>query len=209
MPSKPNTKGTEEIVDKKLEKENIKLKKQNEEFANTLKQLQIKVENLSKPETIQTASSGSKKVKVYSMIPHTYTVYAGEDYKGIKHTFKKFGDVRSMKFDILQATVQNHQEEAKLGWFYIADKSVVHELELDEDYKNLFDMDIMISIINLENQECVDMIKNIDDTYYRHLSELISNNMINGYDYDFNFLKQASDIVGIDIEQLVKSKKGV
>ena len=127
---------------KTVDAEKEDLKEQNKQMAEMLKQMQAQIEQLkaesNKVQVIQTVGSSGKKVKVINLTHCPVSVSTEGDGQGIVKTFNKYGDVLTIKFDVLSDMVANYQNTFSRGYLRILDKDVVDELSLTDEYEELY-----------------------------------------------------------------------
>ena len=186
------------------------LKEQNKQMAEMLKQMQAQIEQLkaesNKVQVIQTVGSSGKKVKVINLAHCPVSVSTEGDGQGIVKTFNKYGDVLTIKFDVLSDMVANYQNTFSRGYLRILDKDVVDELSLTDEYEELYTKEMIDEIINLQTDGSVDLFINMDDTLRETTARTIAMNLKNGQVYDFNRLHRIEKETGIDIEQLSENE---
>lgn len=202
---------TEKVAESKtvdVEKED--LKEQNKQMAELLKQMQAQIEQLkaesNKVQVIQTVGSSGKKVKVINLAHCPVSVSTEGDGQGIVKTFNKYGDVLTIKFDVLSDMVANYQNTFSRGYLRILDKDVVDELSLTDEYEELYTKEMIDEIINLQTDGAVDLFINMDDTLRETTARTIAMNLKNGQVYDFNRLHRIEKETGINIEKLSENE---
>ena len=205
------TEKTEKVVEPKtVDTEKEDLKEQNKQMAEMLKQMQAQIEQLkaesNKVQVIQTVGSSGKKVKVINLAHCPVSVSTEGDGQGIVKTFNKYGDVLTIKFDVLSDMVANYQNTFSRGYLRILDKDVVDELSLTDEYEELYTKEMIDEIINLQTDGAVDLFINMDDTLRETTARTIAMNLKNGQVYDFNRLHRIEKETGINIEQLSENE---
>lgn len=213
---KAKTEKTEKVekttadTDKTVDAEKENLKEQNKQMAEMLKQMQAQIEQLkaesNKVQVIQTVGSSGKKVKVINLTHCPVSVSTEGDGQGIVKTFNKYGDVLTIKFDVLSDMVANYQNTFSRGYLRILDKDVVDELSLTDEYEELYTKEMIDEIINLQTDGAVDLFVNMDDTLRETTARTIAMNLKNGQVYDFNRLHRIQKETGIDIEKLSENE---
>jgi len=205
------TEKTEKVAEHEtVDAEKEGLKEQNKQMAEMLKQMQAQIEQLkaesNKVQVIQTVGSSGKKVKVINLAHCPVSVSTEGDGQGIVKTFNKYGDVLTIKFDVLSDMVANYQNTFSRGYLRILDKDVVDELSLTDEYEELYTKEMIDEIINLQTDGSVDLFINMDDTLRETTARTIAMNLKNGQVYDFNRLHRIEKETGIDIEQLSENE---
>lgn len=205
------TEKTEKVAEPKtVDTEKEDLKEQNKQMAEMLKQMQAQIEQLkaesNKVQVIQTVGSSGKKVKVINLAHCPVSVSTEGDGQGIVKTFNKYGDVLTIKFDVLSDMVANYQNTFSRGYLRILDKDVVDELSLTDEYEELYTKEMIDEIINLQTDGAVDLFINMDDTLRETTARTIALNLKNGQVYDFNRLHRIEKETGIDIEKLSENE---
>lgn len=202
---------TEKVAEPKtVDAEKEDLKEQNKQMAEMLKQMQAQIEQLkaesNKVQVIQTVGSSGKKVKVINLAHCPVSVSTEGDGQGIVKTFNKYGDVLTIKFDVLSDMVANYQNTFSRGYLRILDKDVVDELSLTDEYEELYTKEMIDEIINLQTDGAVDLFINMDDTLRETTARTIAMNLKNGQVYDFNRLHRIEKETGINIEKLSENE---
>lgn len=205
------TEKTEKVAEPKtVDAEKEDLKEQNKQMAEMLKQMQAQIEQLkaesNKVQVIQTVGSSGKKVKVINLTHCPVSVSTEGDGQGIVKTFNKYGDVLTIKFDVLSDMVANYQNTFSRGYLRILDKDVVDELSLTDEYEELYTKEMIDEIINLQTDGAVDLFINMDDTLRETTARTIALNLKNGQVYDFNRLHRIEKETGINIEKLSENE---
>ena len=206
------TEKTEKVekTTKTVDAEKEDLKEQNKQMAEMLKQMQAQIEQLkaesNKVQVIQTVGSSGKKVKVINLAHCPVSVSTEGDGQGIVKTFNKYGDVLTIKFDVLSDMVANYQNTFSRGYLRILDKDVVDELSLTDEYEELYTKEMIDEIINLQTDGAVDLFINMDDTLRETTARTIAMNLKNGQVYDFNRLHRIEKETGINIEKLSENQ---
>ena len=205
------TEKTEKVAESKtVDTEKEDLKEQNKQMAEMLKKMQAQIEQLkaesNKVQVIQTVGSSGKKVKVINLTHCPVSVSTEGDGQGIVKTFNKYGDVLTIKFDVLSDMVANYQNTFSRGYLRILDKDVVDELSLTDEYEELYTKEMIDEIINLQTDGAVDLFINMDDTLRETTARTIAMNLKNGQVYDFNRLHRIEKETGINIEQLSENE---
>lgn len=205
------TEKTEKVEKPKtVDAEKEDLKEQNKQMAEMLKQMQAQIEQLkaesNKVQVIQTVGSSGKKVKVINLAHCPVSVSTEGDGQGIVKTFNKYGDVLTIKFDVLSDMVANYQNTFSRGYLRILDKDVVDELSLTDEYEELYTKEMIDEIINLQTDGAVDLFINMDDTLRETTARTIAMNLKNGQVYDFNRLHRIEKETGINIEKLSENE---
>lgn len=204
------TEKTEKVAVPTVDTEKEDLKEQNKQMAEMLKQMQAQIEQLkaesNKVQVIQTVGSSGKKVKVINLAHCPVSVSTEGDGQGIVKTFNKYGDVLTIKFDVLSDMVANYQNTFSRGYLRILDKDVVDELSLTDEYEELYTKEMIDEIINLQTDGAVDLFINMDDTLRETTARTIAMNLKNGQVYDFNRLHRIEKETGINIEKLSENE---
>lgn len=201
---------TEKVTEPTVDAEKEDLKEQNKQMAEMLKKMQAQIEQLkaesNKVQVIQTVGSSGKKVKVINLTHCPVSVSTEGDGQGIVKTFNKYGDVLTIKFDVLSDMVANYQNTFSRGYLRILDKDVVDELSLTDEYEELYTKEMIDEIINLQTDGAVDLFINMDDTLRETTARTIAMNLKNGQVYDFNRLHRIEKETGINIEKLSENE---
>lgn len=203
----------------------LQMKKEMEQLQKQLSESKNKVKNADKEkselqqlvEALQTQTNNEKvlpkKVKVMSLIPNKYNLTTEVGGSGKQFTFDEFGDVVTMKTTELEEilSIQKQREQAENGWFYILDKDIVEDQELQDSYQHISDKETLEHLMKLDSDECVDIFCGLSTEMQESLSVKMAENLLNGIKIDRNRISDISMRTDIDIdkiaEQLKKSNK--
>lgn len=218
MAGRPSNKKTEEIIETKptvtgvIDTEKEDLKKQNEQMAEMLKQMQeqlIKLQSAPQVVVAQTTSNGlsGKKIKCINLMNNMLNVSTEPNGMGRVFSFDKYGDTRLINFDLLTDIVASYPNTVENGFMFIANKDAVEELGLTEEYKKIYTKDMIDELVYLRRENDVDLFigmnKDLQESTARRIAELLNANET----MDLNYLRKIKDETEIDIELIAKDLK--
>ena len=188
-------------------KETEELKTKNEELMAMIAQMQSQIIALQSA-NVTTANSSSldalsgKQIKLVSLMKCPINVSTEADGTGISKTFDKYGDTRTVKFDVLADMVASYPETFRRGLIYIANKEAIEELGLADEYENIKDKKTLDEVSELMTDTAVDIFCEIDKELQESIATDIANNMADGRLYDLNKIRDIKVRTGIDIEAI-------
>ena len=113
----------------------------------------------------------------------------------------------SAYFDDIADIVASYPNTMEGGLCYICDPKAVEALGLSEEYKNIYNKEIMDRIVWLREESDVDLFigmdKNLQESTSIEIAKLINSNER----MDYNYLRRIKDECGIDIEGIAKELK--
>lgn len=185
-------------LQKQLKESNDKVKDSNKEKSD----LQQLVEMLQSNN--QNEKQLSKKVKVMSLVPNKYNLTTEIGGRGKAFTFDDFGDIVTMKTTELEEilSVQKQRTQAEQGYFYILDKDIVEDQELEDNYKNISDKNTLEKVMNLVSDECVDIFCGLVEDLQISIATKMAEMINNGIRLDRNRLAEISMRADVDIEKI-------
>lgn len=171
-----------------------KVKKENAELSAMLKQMQETIAGLSSqinnPIVVQSQNNDlTRNVKVISMLDNSYTLYTLPNCQGNKVVFEKYGDSRMIRFVDLQSILQIYIRQFEKGFAVLTNKKDYDDLGIGYIYDDVIGKDKMDSIINLEDDACIDIILDMDDDMLDNVLRMISSKLSNGFPYDINRIR--------------------
>lgn len=186
--------------------------KNKDENLDLIKQMQKQIEQLqsqlaqaqSQPNVVvQSNSDITRTVKVVSMLPHTYvlSVKSNPKEKGRTYVFDKFGEAKNIRFSDMVEIVNNYNSQFEKGYAILTSQKDYEDLGVGYIYNEVMNKEAVERLISLVDDNAVDTIFNMDkDTAERFVS-LIARKMSEGYNYDFNKIKELKKN-GYDIEEM-------
>lgn len=187
-------------------KETEELKTKNEELMTMIAQMQAQIIALQSANTTTNSSSldalSGKQIKLVSLMKCPINVSTESDGTGISKTFDKYGDTRTVKFDVLADMVASYPETFRRGLIYIANKEAIEELGLVDEYENIKDKKTLDEVSDLMTDTAVDIFCEIDKELQESIATDIANNMADGKLYDLNKIRDIKVRTGIDIEAI-------
>lgn len=220
---KPKAKVEETIQSIDTENKNtadmiIQMQKQMEELQKQLLASQKKVDSISQEKTdlqtlVETLKGGvsqnnmlPKKVKVMSLVPNKYNLCTQERGRGRIYTFLEFGDIVTMKTSELEEilSIQKQRKQAEQGYFYILDKDIVADQDLEDVYETINTKEIMEHVFRLDNDDCVEVFCGLDKNLQESVATQIAEMLNSGVKLDRNKIADIAFKTDIDIEEIAK-----
>lgn len=200
----------DEIMTENVEQKNDEteaLKEQNAQLLEMITQLQTQMMALQNNTTpnvqyVEKVSSSGKNIKLISLMNIPINVSTESDGSGITKTFDRYGDSRTVKFDVLSDMVASYPNTFQRGLIYIADEEAVDELGLTDEYKKICSKEILDRISNLVDDDAVDLFCEIDDILKDSIATDIARKIVEGKKYDLNKIRDIKDRTGFDIESI-------
>lgn len=210
--TKVETTTTEEVV-------KVKVDKEKEEMAETIKQLQEAMKTMqmqmSSPQTmpnivLEQNKDITRTVKVTSLVPNILTLStmrngnkAGKTYK-----FEKYGDTQNILFLDMQAILIYHRRQFENGLVILSKDKDYDDLGLgyvngSPELKAKID-----EIVMLKDESAVDAIFDMNEEMQEKIVDLIAQNLVNGVSYDYNKIKELKE-EGYDVEAIADEIRNI
>lgn len=204
----------EEVVNvdnKEIVDQNKIIKQLMEQIAEQnkkMEELQSKINENNKQDVVQNDNNfGIKKIKCINLMHNPLNISTEPNGMGRVYSFKNYGDSRMIKFDDIADIVASYPNTMEGGLCYICDPNAVEALGLSEEYKNIYNKEIMDRIVWLREESDVDLFigmdKNLQESTSIEIAKLINSNER----MDYNYLRRIKDECGIDIEGIAKELK--
>lgn len=186
--------------------------KNKDENLDLIKQMQKQIEQLqsqlaqaqSQPNVVvQSNSDITRTVKVVSMLPHTYvlSVKSNHKEKGRTYVFDKFGEVKNIRFSDMVEIVNNYNSQFEKGYAILTSQKDYEDLGIGYIYNEVMNKEAVERLISLVDDNAVDTILNMDKDTAERFVALIARKMSEGYNYDFNKIKELEKN-GYDIDEM-------
>lgn len=186
--------------------------KNKDENLDLIKQMQKQIEQLqsqlaqaqSQPNVVvQSNSDITRTVKVVSMLPHTYvlSVKSNPKEKGRTYVFDKFGEVKNIRFSDMVEIVNNYNSQFEKGYAILTSQKDYEDLGIGYIYNEVMNKEAVERLISLVDDNAVDTILNMDKDTAERFVALIARKMSEGYNYDFNKIKELEKN-GYDIDEM-------
>lgn len=193
----------------KLMAQMAELQKQVEDSKKEKTDLETLVDAL-KSNTNQSSSNNlPKKVKIVSLIPNTYSLTTEPNGQGTQYVFEDIGNLITMNTSDLEKilSIPMYRKQAEKGMFYILDKDIIEDQGLTEAYENICDEDMLLRVMNLTDDSCVDVFCGLSKDMQDSLATKMAESINNGKRLDRNRLADISMRTDIDIEEMAKTLK--
>lgn len=194
------------LLMKQIEEMRQQLEQQKEE-KNGMEQL---IEALKGTQAQSNGKVLSQKVKVVSLISNTLVLSTEEFGGGTVFTFKKFGDIVTMRTSQLEQilSIQGYRRQAEDMLFYICDADIVEDQDLT-DYYDGIDKSKIEYITSLTEDNCIDLLCGLSEGLRTSITTSICENIAKGMKYDRNRLAIIKEKLNIDIESIAEELKRV
>lgn len=106
--------------------------------------------------------------------------------------FKMLGEAEA------RLVVNNMPNAIADGYIYIANKSFVHECELDDLYANMLDDAQLKALLNENANDVCEVYKNASEGQKRIILDMVSDKRLNGQPVDANILVELGKLSGVD-----------
>jgi hypothetical protein len=196
------TSTTKSANDEKNKDENLDLIKQMQKQIEQLQSQLAKAQ--SQPNVVvQSNSDITRTVKVVSMLPHTYvlSVKSNPKEKGRTYVFDKFGEVKNIRFSDMVEIVNNYNSQFEKGYAILTSQKDYEDLGVGYIYNEVMNKEAVERLISLVDDNAVDTILNMDKDTAERFVALIARKMSEGYNYDFNKIKELEKN-GYDIDEM-------
>lgn len=173
-----------------------------------MEELQFKINENNQQVVIQQNNSLSgKKVKCINLMHNPLNISTEPNGMGRVYTFNDYGDSRMIKFDDLSDIVASYPNTMENGLCYICDVKVVEVLGLTDEYRKIYDKEIMDKMVWLREESDVDLFigmdKNLQESMAVEIAKLINANE----EMNYNYLRKIKKECDIDIENIAKDLK--
>lgn len=205
---KTNEKETSVIDVDKLIAEKDEIAKSYAEMQKQMKEMQKMIDKMQESKNSQTVANPNinRTISVYSLLPYTYVLYTQEDSRGTRYMFQNFGEMKRIRYSDLVDIVRIYKNQFADGYAYIADKEFVANECPDIDCSKIFTPKQLEKAILLENNLSLQMILSLSDDMRKNAGMLIAQKMNEGYNYNYNYIKELRDNE-IDIEKIAEGLK--
>lgn len=148
---------------------------------------------------VVTSNFASKRVKCINMLHNPVGVSTEPWGQGKVYYFEKYGQSLLIKFDDLVNIVASYPNTMERGHIYIADSRIVEELGLTEEYKTIYNQDLINKICAMNSDESVDLFVGAHEDIQESIAVDIAKKMAEGQSYDLNLLDKIKSLTGRDI----------
>lgn len=207
----------EEVVDKAEEIKTETVQDEQVDYMKIIMQLQEEIKNLkSQPVNVQPTPQviiqndkgvAGKKARCINLLNCELNVSTEPNGAGRVFTFNQYGDYKILKFDYIAEIVASYPYTMEHGLLYIADKDIVEELGLTDEYSKLYTKELIDELVYLRRESDIDLLigmeENLRRTTVKRIAELFNANE----SYNFNFLRRIKDEIDVDIEEMAKELK--
>lgn len=207
----------EEVIDKVEETKNETVQNEQVDYMKIIMELQEEIKNLkSQPTNIQSTPQviiqqdkgvASKKARCINLLNCELNVSTEPNGAGRVFTFNKYGDYKILRYDYIAEIFASYPYTMEHGLLYIADKDIVEELGLTDEYSKLYTKELIDELVYLRRESDVDLLigmeENLRRTTIKRIAELFNANE----SYNFNYLRRIKEEIDVDIEEMAKELK--
>lgn len=220
---RPSTKKVGDTVEDKVkvaDKEKEALKKQNNEMADALKQMQEQMKLMQSQMLMQSQSQPNivleqnkditRTVKVTSLVDNVLTLSTSKNGMKPCHTtkFDKYGQTKSILFTQLQQMLSYHTGQFEIGKVILTSKQDYNDLGIGYIYDSIVLKDKIDEIVLLKEDDAIDAIFEMNEDMQEKIVDMIARRIVSGESYDYNKIKQLKD-EGYDVEAIAEEIKNV
>jgi hypothetical protein len=203
LPSRHNV--SEKLSYKELEKKQETLEQTVEELKNFIEKLMseksesgsiVRERYLDDRMDIRPES----RIKVISLCPNVLCLTAKQGQR--PYTFRKFGEVKRIRYEDLAYIIENHRSFLEDGVFMILDSEVVTMHALDEFYGKILTKENFDTILSENFSDAVKLVENANKRQQRYVAEMIAKKIIEGENISLDFIDKVSRLTGYNIKEI-------
>lgn len=184
------------------------------EMITLLREMQAKIDKLEaenkknqKEKKVQSspviAGSQSRYIDVISLYPDLLILKTGEETNSKKWQLKGFGYKQRLLATEVHDIVNNQNQFARDGYFYIKDDQFVDEEGLREDYNHILTKEQILSIINSKNvNDIPELWKIATSTQQAIIVDLMVRKLIKSNDYDPRVVSKLEELANAEVRKL-------
>lgn len=184
------------------------------ELLTLLREMQAKINKLEaenkknqKEKKVQSspvvAGSQSRYIDIISLYPDLLILKTGEETNSKRWQLKGFGYKQRLLSSEVHDVVNNQNQYARDGYFYIKDSQFVDEEGLREDYNHILTKDQILSIIDSKNADDIPELWNIaTSTQHAIIVDLMVRKLIKGNDYDPRVVSKVEELANAEVRKL-------
>jgi len=124
--------------------------------------------------------------------------------KGKNYPFSKFGQTKNIIYSDLIGIIDNNEKFTNNGKYYILNKDVVRNNQLEEIYDNLLTKSVMNNIMKLDEKQIYDIFQNAIASQRDTIVSLLVNRIRNKETLDLNKLDIISKLYGKNIIEIAE-----
>lgn len=196
---------------------NEKIAEQEKEIAGLLdlvKEMKSEIENLKQNNANSVYNSNRdnamfKRVKCVNTINSILEVSTRSDGTGRRYTFRNYGESLLIRLDELTDIYATCPDIIRNGYLYICDRETVELLGLDDIYDNLYNINDINKIVELDEDLSVDKILSTSKSLRDEILGTIIKNIAKGKVYDLNRIAKLNSAFKIDINKEAQEYKDV
>ena len=195
LPSRHNDKKQD---NRTLEEINEDLRKEIEELKKASPQGEGNLRDRNLSDRMDLRSDA--RIKVISLCPHTLCLTGKKGERAF--TFKKFGEVKRIRYEDLSYVIENHRAFLEDGVFMILDADVIRMHALDEFYGNILTKDNFDKILSGNFSDAVKLVENANSRQQHYIAEMFVRKIIDGEKISLDFIDKIARITGEDIKEI-------
>lgn len=146
-------------------------------------------------------------IKVISLCPYTLNLATEMYGRGRVYTFKKFGEVKRIRYQDLVDIIELHRNFLEDGFYAILDESVIRRHGLEDQYTQVLTYENMEKILEGNESDAVNFFKNASKKQQEHIALMYVEKINNGEEVDRNFLDRLSRVIGYSIDEKARNVK--
>lgn len=192
------------------------VKKEKDELAKMLKEMQAQMESLQNQFNAQNSDNNNivvtqsdnitRTVKVISLVPNTYNLTTQPNGRGKLYTFNKFGDSLNIRFTDMQDILNIYGQQFESGMAILTNKKDYDDLAIGYLWDSVISKDKLDRLLELKDEESIDAILNMDKDTQERIARIIAQKIFDGVNYNYNVIRDLEDN-GIEINSIVEMLK--
>ena len=139
------------------------------------------------------------KIKVISLCANTLCLTGKR--KDRPFIFRKFGDVKRIRYEELSDIIENHRTFLEDGEFMILDSEVIKFHDLEGAYDKIIDKETIEKVLSGNFSDAIKIVENANDRQKKTIAAMLVRKIINNEEVSLDFVDKVSRLVGFDINE--------
>ena len=148
----------------------------------------------------------NRYIKVMSLTNNTLVLSTGGMGKGKIFEFSKFGQVKNIVYSEVADIINNQDKFTKQGRYYILNKDVIINHDLEDVYTKLLTKKTIENIMEFDTKQIHDIFYNATEAQRKTIVSILINKLKDKDDVDLNKLNVISKIHGKNIIEIIEAR---
>lgn len=149
----------------------------------------------------------AKKVKLINLMNNELNISTDPDGRGRVFSFLKYGDSKTIGYDHLVNCFASYPYTFEHGLVYIADKEIVEDFGLTDEYEKIYTKDMIDRIMYLRDTSDVDLFLGMEENLQKSVSIKIAELINYNEKIDYNYIRRIKEESDIDLEEIANRLK--